>query len=336
MTLLSKEERKYIAMILFEEFKQEYKQYFDNQYKMSPPKVPEKIQQLNLSKKIMGQVHINDIQKSVLSGTCCGDSSIRIDPSFRNARIQNRHSSHQRMWFFWKWFVCLKEYTSETGIQFQESDGFQVPFNLKLNNSFTGKQVQIGTDPVTDKDGTKEKIVWNSWNQGKLKIATKAHPNLTELHSVICPKNKKEIKRSWLNHMNNYFLMTVWLDDGSLYGKRQGCICFDSMPKQQQEIFVDYLKVVWEIQSYVKDSGQKMSNGQNRYRIYIKDQENLLKLLRIIAPIIPVKEMLYKIMFVPKNNPGLLQRWASEVTELVIPSFYSYISEEYKKIIDNY
>jgi hypothetical protein len=79
-----------------------------------------------------------------------------------------------------------------------------------------------------------------------------------------------------------------------------------------------------------------MSNGEQRYRIYIKDQESLLKLLRIIAPIIPVEEMLYKVMFVPKNNFGLLQRWASEVTELVIPEFRNYVSEEYSKIIADY
>ncbi len=302
------EERKLIASNLLGEFKTKYPQYFNDNYKMPEPKVPEKLKKVDLSNKQMAQIPINLIQKSVLSGTCLTDSSLRIQQKYKNARIQNRHSSRQASWFFWKWTVCLKDFiTDENAIQFQDSDGYQLKSERKEGE-----------------------IV------GKLKIATKANSDLTALHSIICKNNREIVSRSWLNHMNDYFLMTVWLDDGSLYNKRQGVICLDSTPEDQQKVFIDYLKSVWEIEAYLQDTKTKMSNGLPRYRICIKDQESLLRLLRIIAPIIPVEEMLYKIMFVPFNNSGLLQRWASEVTELVMPEFRSYISEEYQKIIANY
>ena len=41
-------------------------------------------------------------------------------------------------------------------------------------------------------------------------------------------------------------------------------------------------------------------------------------------------------MFVPINNTDLLQRWASEVSELVLPEFRQYVKDEYQNIIDNY
>jgi hypothetical protein len=307
-SLLSLEERQLITSNLLGEFKTKYPQYFNENYKIAEPKFPEKLKKVDLSNKQMAQIPINPIQKSVLSGTCLADSSLRIQPKYKNARIQNRHSSRQASWFFWKWTVCLKDFIKdEKAIQFQDSDGYQSKSQIK-----------------------DAKVI------GKLKIVTKAHSDLTALHSVICKNNRETVSRSWLNHMNDYFLMTVWLDDGSLYNKRQGVICLDSTPEYQQKVFIDYLKSVWEIEAYLQDTKTKMSNGLTRYRICIKDQESLLRLLRIIAPIIPVEEMLYKIMFVPFNNSGLLQRWASEVTELVMPEFRSYISKEYKTIIANY
>lgn len=77
-------------------------------------------------------------------------------------------------------------------------------------------------------------------------------------------------------------------------------------------------------------------NGTLTYRLYISNQQSLLKFLRIIAPIIPVKDMMYKVMFVPKNNLDLLQRWASEICELVQPEFQMYLKKEYHKIMDSY
>lgn len=303
----SLEERRKIVGILYGKYKEQYPQYEKN-YLMPPPKGPPSLEKVDISNKQMSKVPITDLKKSVLCGTCLGDSSLRIQPKYKNARIQCRHSSRQAAWFFWKWTFCLKEYITEPeSIQFQNPDGYQE------------KSIEKAGDYL-----------------GKLKVVTKAHPNLTALHSIICKKNRETIERSWLNHMTDYFLMTVWLDDGSLFNKRQGVICLDSSPLDQQKVLVDYLKTVWGIDSYCSDMKMKMSNGQQLYRIKIKDINSLLKLLRIVAPIIPVKEMLYKIMFVPFNDTDLLKRWASEVLELVLPEFREYIKEEYRLIIANY
>ena len=292
---------------LYEQFKQRYPQFFDN-YTMPMASPPLSLQKVNLSAKQMAQIPIPDLQKSVLCGTCLGDSSIRIQPKYKNARIQSRHSTRQSEWFFWKWTVCLKDYTKGIGsITFQDPDGYQLKSREREDEYL-----------------------------GKLKVSTKADPRLTALHSIICKNNKESVQRYWLNHMTDYFLMTVWLDDGSLYNDRQGEICLDSLPHDQQLVFVDYLKKVWGVEAYCKNTNQKMANGLDRYRICIKDQESVLKLLRVVAPIIPVKEMLYKVMFVPINNTDLLQRWASEVSELVLPEFRDYVKEHYKKILCNY
>ena len=254
--------------------------------------------------KQMAQIPISPLQKSVLCGTCVGDSSLKLTKGYNKARIQCRHSTKQASWFFWKWLICLKGYSNGfDSILFQEPDGFQKKANKK--------------------------------GLGKLKISTHAREDLTQLHQIICRKNKIEIKRKWLNHMNNYFLMTLWLDDGSLYNKRQGVFCLDSMPYKQQIILSKYLKKIWKIDCHVKQTKIKMANGQLSYRLFISHQDSLLRLLRTIAPLIPVREMLYKIMFVPKNNINLLQRWTSEVIELVHTDFKDQLKQDYDKILDH-
>ena len=269
------------------------------------PIYPPKLAGVDISKKQMAQVPFDDISKSVICGTIFADSSFRINKGYANARFQARHSTRQYTWFTWKYLVILKEFTDKTGVIYQESDGFQANSLLKPG----------------------EEIL------GKLKIASKADPKLTELHKVICVNNKKTVQRSWLNHMNNYFLMTVWLDDGSLYNGRQGLICFNSIPTPEQNIFREYLLNVWEIETTLQNTGEVMSNGQINYRITIDNIDSLLNLLRLVAPVIPVREQLYKVCFVPKNNPSLLQRWKSELLGLVRPEFRQDIDNFYKSSV---
>lgn len=307
----TKEQRQEIVLELYKRFEMQYPQYKHGG--PLPPykcKLPEKFENVNLSLKKMAQIPIKEPVKSVLCGTCIGDSSLRIQPKYVNARIQNRHSTRQAAWFFWKWTVCCSEYINGlSSITYQDADGYQTQ----------------RSDQISEIDAIHF--------LGKLKVSTKAHPDLTALHSIICQKNKEKIERSWLNHMSNYFLMVVWLDDGSLNHPHQGCLCLDNFPEQEQRVFVDYLKSVWDIKAYVKNTGLKMKDGRDRYRIYIQNYESLLNLFRIIAPLVPVKEMLYKVMFVPVNNKGLLQRWASELVELVQPEFRDYVKKYYDTLI---
>jgi hypothetical protein len=171
---------------------------------------------------------------------------------------------------------------------------------------------------------------------GKLHINSKARPDLTNLYRIICRDGREFIDRSWLNHMSSYFLMCVWLDDGSLYHSYQGCICLDFSTDEEQQIFCDYLKEAWYIEAHVAPTGYTMTDGRERMRIFVSNQDSLLKLLRLVAPLVPVEEMIYKVLFVPRNNPELLQRWASEIKELVQPEFREYVENFYVRVFPIY
>lgn len=287
---------------LCEDFGKRYPMYSYTSTQTKPPayNYPFEKERVNLSVKKMAQIPIPEPQKSLLSATCMGDSTLKIQKRYANARIQNRHSTEQADWFFWKWSIC-QEYTNGlSSITYQKPDGFQ---RKKQNTKY----------------------------DGKLKITTKAHPHLTHLHSIICtgPKNQKTFKRSWLNHMTDVFLMVLWLDDGCLYNNYQGCFSLESFPASDLKIFVCYLRKVWGIESEFRSTGAKKKDGTPCYKVYLKNQQNLLKLLRIIAPLIPVKQMLYKVLFVPFNDTDLLQRWASELADKVQPEFRDYIIDFY-------
>jgi hypothetical protein len=274
---------------------------------ITEPTYPKTLEKVDFSKKQMSQLPFDEITKSVLCGTIISDTSFTIDKGYANARFQVRQSTRQFTWFTWKYFVILKEFCNLNGLIFSKPDGYQAKSQLKPG----------------------EEIL------GKLKLASKAHEKLTELHKIVCfppGENRKTVQRFWLNHMNNYFLMTIWLDDGSLYNKRQGIISFNAMPISEQLIFREYLLNVWRIETSFQDTGLVMQNGQPNLRISINNQESLLTLLRLIAPIVPVREMLYKVCFVPKGNSSLLERWKTELKGLVKPEFVADIEKYYANI----
>lgn len=270
------------------------------------PTYPKTLEKVDLSQKQMSQLPFDETTESVLCGTIISDTSFGIDKNYKNARFQVRHSTRQFTWFTWKYFVILKEFTRQSGVIFSPP-------------SLCGYQAQTPLKPG-------ENIL------GKLKLASKAHDKLTELHKIVCVNNRKTVQRFWLNHMNNYFLMTIWLDDGSLMNRRQGVICFNAMPVKEQLIFREYLLNVWGIETSFQDTGLVMKNGQKNQRISINNQQSLLTLLRLIAPIVPVREMLYKVCFVPKGNPSLLERWRTELKGLVRPEFAADIEKYYAQI----
>jgi hypothetical protein len=285
------------------------------------PTYPQKLLNVNISDKKMAQVPLDEITKSVLCGTILGDTSFTINKKYRNARFQAKHSTKQFTWFVWKYGVILKDFVSPSGLVFTQRDGFQL--NSVQDNSASNNAGEMEEKEL--------KLLGDFQTFGKLKIASRADVRLTELHGVICVNNHKTIQRYWLNHMNNYFLMTIWLDNGSLSceNSRQGIISFNSIPIEEQQIFREYLLKVWEIETRFDDTKKFLANGQKNMRIAIKNQENLQRLLRIIAPVVPVREMLYKLCFVPKDM-SLLQRWRTELKGLVRPEF----SLEIDKIYD--
>ena len=182
----SLEERKLILNNLVKDFYASHPQY-QTVYNHPAPIYPQSLQSVDLSNKRLAKIGISPIEIGVLCGTCISDSTLKIHSGYANARIQNRHSTRQADWFFWKWLYCLKNYNhGVSSITFQEPDGYHVAAAL----------ASAGADETL----------------GKLKISSKACKELTALHTIMCDsRQNKIIKRSWLNHQSNYFLMTVWL-----------------------------------------------------------------------------------------------------------------------------
>jgi len=100
--------------------------------------------------------------------------------------------------------------------------------------------------------------------------------------------------------------------------------------KEEQMLIINVQRCFYAIKR-VSNTGEVMSDGRERHRIFIANQASLLNILRIVAPKVPVKEMIYKVLFVPRSNPELLQRWASEIKELVQPEFRSYVEDFYEE-----
>lgn len=292
--------KKDYAKLQIKEFRDRFP---DKQLEISslvPATYPKKLENVDLTNKEMAQLPLDPIVLSASCGTIFGDSSIAINKNYKNARIQNRHSTRQTDWFMWKTFCILKEFVNDTSVCWQDPDGFQ-------------KQAPVKEGEIL----------------GKWKVATKANEKLTKLYNILCPKKTKKIQRFWLNHMNNYFLMVLWLDDGSLVGQRQGILSCNSTPKDQAQILADYLSKVWEVEcNVVVVASRATSTLPEPVQIAIKDLDNLEKFLRIIAPIIPVKSMLYKVCLYPIES-SRLQRWTSELKTLVRQDWHAYIDQIY-------
>jgi hypothetical protein len=264
------------------------------------PTFPTRLANVDLSKKEMANTGINPVTLSVICGTTFGDANLAKQKGYKNARLQYRHSTRQTEWFMWKTLCPLRTYVNEASIQFQQPDGMQ------------RKVEAIGGETL-----------------GKWKVVTFAQPALTKVHQIICSQNKKTISRKWLNHMSDYFLMTLWLDDGSLSKGRQGYISCNSTPLPQARILAHYISKVWgaECRAEINLSKATTSNP-NPPEIVFVDLENLQKFLRIVAPLVPIKSMLYKVCLFPIDR-AIRQRWISELKQLVRPDFHFEIDKYY-------
>lgn len=282
-----------ISQLMIENFKTRYPDLDVEKLKATNPP---SLMNVDLSNKEMAQIKLHQVTIGVLCATVFGDAS--LDTSSANPRIQFNHSTRQKDWFFWKCFCGLQGLTNETSVSFKLPDGKQV------NSPHLPGEVL-----------------------GKLHVNTLRNEKQTQLlHKLSGSQKKKEIKRSWLNHMNDYFLMTLWLDDGSLTTyNREGVLCVNSMNIEEAKILADYFNAVWGIKctARVVTSRSTVTNP-SPVEIAITDLENLKKLLRIIAPIVPVESMIYKVCLCPIDSSDQ-QRWASELKGLVRKEWHNTI-----------
>jgi len=287
------------VIISLKEFRKDYSAE-DMDVKKLIPIFPTSLEKVDLSTKQMSQINLNPVVVSSICGMVFGDGSLNINKGYTNARLQIRQSSRETDWFLWKAVYILNEFTTETSICFQKPDGYQ------------RQAPPIGGETL-----------------GKWKVLTKVDPELTKLYNILCTDGHKTLKRVWLNHMNNYFLMTLWLDNGSLNGHRQGVLSLNSTPLDQALVLVNYLDKVWDIKSEATIvESKKTATNKEPVAITISNLDNLEKLLRIIAPIIPVKSMLYKVCLYPLDS-SRLQRWTSELKTLIKPEWHDYLEKYY-------
>jgi LAGLIDADG DNA endonuclease family protein len=223
-------------------------------------------------------VSLSDQTLALIFGSLLGDGSLKLHPGYVNARFSFRHSSKQRAYFEWKAKLC-GEISGRQSVFEQPADGFS--------------------------------------SNTKLRYQSMALPALTELYDLTHDKRQFRIQRRWLNRMTSLSLAIWWLDDGSLISNsRRGVFCTDGFDEASVKLLARYLQVAWGIQTTVAPIHRVWKDKQyDQYRIWIRSSEELKKLLRIIAPHIEVKDMLYKVLVLYKD-PILQQRWISELAAL--------------------
>lgn len=208
--------------------------------------------------------------RSIILGGLLGDGSLRIPKGYKNPRYSFRHCSKQYQYFLWK-RNNLREISSKKDIT-SRIDGFS-------------KEV-------------------------KYRYQSLASPSLLEIYKFCFSRtktNKFQIRRRWLNLMNETSLLVWWLDDGSLVcNKTKGVICTDGFSYDQNLILSKYLKNVWKIENKVRRAGKY-------YRIWIDQQESLKTFLLKLVSKLETKSMIYKFLLRYKD-PVLQQRWISELS----------------------
>ena len=246
------------------------------------------------NRKRFNQINLSMSTKQIILGSILGDGSLKIAKNYKNARFSERHSIVQENYLRWKY--------------------------SKLNPELKGTIIR--TEPEKSSYSKKAKIIYQS----------AVNENLTSLHHLTHKKNKKIIKRSWLNNLDALGLAIWWCDDGSFNNlKNQGVFCTDSFTYKEHLILARYLKVDWKIDCKIIDNPIKINNEIIRTdnRLRFSNFENLHKFFKIILPFIPVSDMLYKIM-ICYNDPKDQQRWISEVKK-ALPNFLFEIETIYEK-----
>lgn len=238
--------------------------------------------------------------KQIILGGILGDGSLKIAKNYKNARYSERHSIIQANYLKWKFRLLQPELDGTLIIQSAEKASFS----------------------------RQKKIIYQS----------RVNVHLTALHHLTHVKNKKKIKRRWLNNLQELALAVWWCDDGSLNTTTsQGVFCTDGFTFKELLVLVRYLEVDWNIKCNIIENPVKIKKGEEiriDYRLRFSTFSDLQSFFRIILPYIPVSEMLYKIMICFKD-PKNQQRWISEVKK-ALPEFQSEIEKNYEVPFNRY
>lgn len=251
-------------------------------------------------RKQFTQIPLSMLTKQIILGGILGDGSLKIAKRYKNARYSERHSILQANYLRWKFLQLNAELNGTLSIQEAEKSSFS--------------------------------------KQSKIIYQSNVNEALTTLHHLTHVKNKKKIKRRWLNNLQELGLAVWWCDDGSLNTTtNQGVFCTDAFTFKELLVLVRYLEIDWNIHCKIIENPVKNKKKEvirMDYRLRFTTFENLQAFFRIILPYIPVSEMLYKIMICFKD-PESQQRWISEVKQ-ALPQFQSEIEILYEMPFHRY
>lgn len=237
--------------------------------------------------KLIDQLTFSDECKAVMLGTLLGDGSLKIQKGYKNARLSIKHSEVQAKYFYWK-VSKINEIASDKSVQVLKPTGFS------KNN--------------------------------KLLFQSKSMEGLTRLHSYVCVNNKLRVQRRWLNKLTPLSLMVWWLDDGSLISNyRRGVLCTDNFSYDELLVLVRYLRVVWSIRVSVTKITKRYNNVEKIYYRLAFSTVELKKFFKLFLHLIPIPEVLYKVI-IRYKNPIFQQRWTSELIS-ALPQFREYIQK---------
>lgn len=231
--------------------------------------------------------------KQIILGSLLGDGSLKIDKKCKNAGYSERHSSVQKDYLMWKFSMLSGELGGTFGICKPDKNSFSA--------------------------------------NSKVRYQSQLNPKLTELHLLTHTKNKKSVKRFWLNCLQPLALAIWWCDDGSLTCQgRQGVLCTDGFSFDEQKLIVKYLRKVWQIECIIfENSTLYKGKVLKKNRLRFASRAQLENFLTIILPFLPVASMLYKTVICYQDQKNQ-ERWISKVKE-ALPQFSKEIEVNYEK-----
>lgn len=238
-----------------------------------------------LSNKEANKICLTPLQVQILLGTILGDGSLKKQTGYANVRFQMRHSILSLGLFYWK-MDKLRSISTENSVHISEPDGFS--------------------------------------KKHKLHFQTRALPALTRLHNLCYRNNKLFFSKQWLNLLTEVSLMVWWLDDGGKIGRicNKGKLSTQGFTRFQNKLLQKYLFKRWHIRTYI--SRQRKKTG-GYYFFLEMNTTNLKKFLRIIMPVMPIPQMLYK-FYLPYKDQNLRDGWIREMI-FYMPSLEPYIYE---------
>lgn len=308
--------RKYVAEL--------YKEYLanaaqENVWSYLVPGTPSQIDINDTMKELANlqarNVTLSRSEVSFLIGTVLGDSSLQYSSaSNTNPRLSCAHSARQSEWLFWKAQILWQILTQQTEPRGRAATtSYQSPKNSHQEKAIPAYDGEVFC---------------------RIRLQTPVSPCLTTLHKLMYQGKDKVILRSYLNYTDSTFLMALWLDDGSLNSGYQGMFSLVMFSEKELDRFCKWMKVAWNLdmtRSALKQNEKKIDIYPRG--VYFNNQDQLKNFLRIVAPLIPVKTMIYKVCWCAQNNTDATQRWKTELKGLIREEWHTTIESYYENLV---